>query len=518
MTENSPIPNNPISNTFFIRFRFMLPVSLIVIFVLGFGIRLYDLTDPPLDFHATRQLRSLLMARGLYHKWVDDPTVDEWKQQIAIDQWEGHQIIEPPIFEILTAITYRLMGAEQAWAARIWASVFWLVGGVALYLVARDMTSVDGGVIALSFYMFLPFGVIASRSFQPDPLLVMWIVVSWWAFYRWYQAPSWQRAIIAGLSVGMALLTKNVAVFFLLPAIAALLLVGRGIKNALRDPQSWAIAGLAALPMVAFTLYGLWALELGEQFGGRFFPELLKDPVHYIKWLNEVLKIMAFPWLLAGLLGIFAFRKADQRAFVFGLWVGYGFYGLLFPYHFLTHSYYHLPLIPVVGISLASLAAFIFGGIAELKPGVIHTLMIAGVLSFGIIFQLWNTRIELFEDYRHEPVYWESIGEVVGYDRAVVALSQDYSNRIAYYGWINALNWPGVGHFNYRELRGGKPVEFDEWFAEYITDMDFFLVTRIKELDRQPELKDALYSGYTVYAEGPGYIIFDLKNPIAPNP
>ena len=458
------------------------------------------------------------MARGLYYKWSDDPTVDDWQRQVAIDQWEGHQIIEPPIFEILTAVTYRLAGAEQAWIARIWASIFWLIGGAALYLLARDMTSVDGGIIALAFYLFLPFGVIASRSFQPDPLLVMWIVVTWLLFYRWYQAPSWPRAILAGLSAGMALLTKNVAVFFLLPAIAAILLTGRGLKRTLRDPQAWAIAGLAALPMFAFTLYGLWALELGEQFGGRFFPDLLRDPAHYIKWLNEVLEIMAFPWLLGGLLGMLAFKKMDQCAYVIAIWLGYGLYGLLFPYHFLTHSYYHLPLIPLVGLSLAPIADSVLDGIAKLKPGVIHTLLVVGVLAFGIFFQLWNTRIELFEDYRHEPAYWQAVGQIVGYDTKVVALSQDYSNRIAYYGWINALNWPGVGHFNYRELRGGKPVEFDEWFAEYSAGMDLFLVTRLKELDRQPELRDALYGGYAVYAEGPGYVIFDLRKPLTPNP
>jgi hypothetical protein len=273
---------------------------------------------------------------------------------------------------------------------------------------------------------------------------------------------------------------------------------------------------LSALPLVIFTLYGLWVLELGEQFGGRFFPDLLKDPSHYIKWFNEVLKIMAFPWLLGGLLGMFAFRKADQRAFVIALWFGYGLYGLLFPYHFLTHSYYHLPLIPVVGLSLASISEYVFQGIRNLKPGLLHTLVILGIVAFGIFIQLWNTRILLSEDFRHEPAYWREVGETVGYDTNVVALSQDYSNRIAYYGWINALNWPGVGHFNYRELRGGKPVEFDEWFAEYSEGKDFFLITRLKELDRQPELKDALYEGYEIFAEGPGYIVFDLKKPITP--
>ena len=31
---------------------------------LGFGIRIFDLTDPPLDFHPTRQLRSMPFFQG----------------------------------------------------------------------------------------------------------------------------------------------------------------------------------------------------------------------------------------------------------------------------------------------------------------------------------------------------------------------------------------------------------------------------------------------------------------------
>jgi hypothetical protein len=39
-------------------------IVLLVILVCGLGVRFFDLTDPPLDFAATRQLRSALIARG----------------------------------------------------------------------------------------------------------------------------------------------------------------------------------------------------------------------------------------------------------------------------------------------------------------------------------------------------------------------------------------------------------------------------------------------------------------------
>jgi 4-amino-4-deoxy-L-arabinose transferase-like glycosyltransferase len=507
---------NTSANTFFGKSKLFLGITLAVLFLLGLAYRLYDLADPPLDFHSTRQMRSALIARGMYYQWVED--APEWEKEQAIQQWKDHQIIEPPIFETITAWTYRIVGGEHLWIARIYAALFWLVGGFALYSLARDMTSVDGGIIAAAFYLFLPFGVVASRSFQPDPLMVAWIIIGWYTFYRWYQTPTWKNTLIAGVCAGIALFVKNLAIFFLLPPMAVMIFFQPGIKKAIRDRQVWVIAILSALPVLAYTLYGIWVLNLSGQFEGRFFPELLKDPAHYIKWFYEMEKVTSFPAIFMGLLGTFIFPRKEQRGFVLALWVGYVIYGLLFPYHFLTHSYYHLPLVPLVGLTLAPLAAPVFRWIRDLNPGVVLQIFIVGVLLFGAGYQFWQVRLALADDYRHEPAYWEMVGEAVGHDKQVVALSQDYSQRIAYYGRVSALNWPGVGQFNYRELRGGKPVEFPEWFAEYTAGKDFFLVTRLKELDRQPELKDALYTGYPIYDQGEGYIIFDLKNPLTPNP
>jgi hypothetical protein len=36
-------------------------------------------------------------------------------------------------------------------------------------------------------------------------------------------------------------------------------------------------------------------------------------------------------------------------------------------------------------------------------------------------------------------------------------------------------------------------------------------------LDRQPQLKERLFSSYTLVFQGDGYLIFDLRNPIQPD-
>ncbi len=503
------------SITFFASSSLWLTLTLAFLLILGLGSRLYDLTDPPLDFHSTRQLYSALIARGIYYRNLD--SVPAWQGEAAMEAYESKSVIEPRIFETLVALTYRLIGREVIWVARIYAALFWIIGGAFLYLLAKEMTSPDGGVVALAFYLVVPFGAIASRSFQPDPLMVMWIVIAWWAFTRWHRTPTWKTAIIAGLTAGVAILVKSVAVFLLLGGMAALILVDRGIENAIRNGQVWLIAGLAALPVAVFMLYGLLALEMESQFQGRFFPQLLTDPAHYLRWVERIDSVVSFELWLAALVGAFAFRKPSQRAFLLGLWGGYFVYGLVFPYHFVTHNYYHLPLIPLVGLSLASLGALILAKIASLDLNLIPRLVLTGMLVLGVAIQLWDVRVTLArEDFRHEPPYWAELGALLDRDADIIALTHDYGDRLAYYGWVNVHNWPETKAMAYRELRGGETMSFDEWFADRTEGMDYFLVTRLNEFSRQQELYAHLTEEYPVVAEGEGYILFDLNQPKNP--
>ncbi len=162
-----------------------LTLILILLFGLGLGIRLYQLTNPPLDFHPTRQLLSAIKARGMYYQGRSD--VPAVQRQFAVQEWKSKAEIEPEIVERLAALIYRFTG-EQIWIGRIDSSVFWIIGGIFLFLLLRDLVSFDGALIGTAFYLFLPWGVIASRSFQPDPLMVLFIILFWWALNRWGQS------------------------------------------------------------------------------------------------------------------------------------------------------------------------------------------------------------------------------------------------------------------------------------------------------------------------------------------
>jgi len=91
-----------------------------------------------------------------------------------------------------------------------------------------------------------------------------------------------------------------------------------------------------------------------------------------------------------------------------------------------------------------------------------------------------------------------------------VALTQDYGSRLQYYGWTTATNWPYSGDFYASSLRGNI-VPFEKVFSSKVHNNTFFLVTDFDDLKKQPDLKAKL-STYPVYAEGEGYIIYQLRD------
>lgn len=499
--------------SFFGKSKIYLWIVLIILYGLGFAIRMVDLTDPPLDFHPTRQLRSAIIARSMYYRSL--PEEDSWQRQAAINQYSGEGIIEPLVMETIVANTYKVIGSDAVWIARIYSSMFWIVGGIGLYLLTSAMTSPDGGVLATAYYLFIPFGIIASRSFQPDPLMVMLIILALWALYYWYRKPSWKTAVMAGVLAGMALFVKAVALFPILFAMAAFILFAKGIRKAIKDPQIWLIAGLSLLPLILYMLYGIFFGSMESQFLGRFFPEFWRDLSFYFNWEDIATGIAGYGAVFAALLGAFLFRTAGLRAFGLGLWIGYFVFGMVFPYHFTTHSYYHLPLIPIVAISLAPIGALIFKPLGNLKPEILIRIVVFGILLSAIAIKTWDVRLDLArEDYRHEPAHWANIGEIIDHNPAVVGLVHDYGNRLAYFGWVTPKIWPPLGQQNLRELQGKPAIEVQEWFNKRAGNKDFFLVTMKNQFEKQPELKKLLYDNFPVYAEGDGYLIFDLRNPL----
>jgi hypothetical protein len=488
--------------------RLLQSLALVLLLAFGLGIRLFDLTDPPLDFHSTRQMLSLSKARGMYYQYRTDLPSEQRK--FAIEQWKFAASVEPEFFERIVALTYRFTG-EQTWIARVYSSLFWVIAAFFLFLLARELTSANAALASTAVFLFLPYGVGASRAFQPDPLMVSLIVIFWWAVFHWAKEPtSYKWAVIAGIFGGFAIFVKLVAAFFVIAGGLGALLGRESLMQTIRRPQVYLMAALGILPGAAYIIYGIQAGYLGQQFGGRFMPALFLSPAYYLGWAGMLNLVAGGVPILFALLGFYFIRERSAFRFLLGLWIGYFVFGLYFNYHISTHDYYSLPLVPILALSLSPVINHLVESLlqSEIYPRarLIPMLIIVG----GLFLILWNLRAELkSNDYRNEPAKWQEISRVVGPDARLTGLVQDYGMRLAYWGGRSMTAWMRQGDFYYHENRGAQ-FEFESMFADQTAKKDYFIVTDFGELEKQPLLKERLYSQYPIAFSGDGYVIFDL--------
>jgi hypothetical protein len=133
------------------------------------------------------------------------------------------------------------------------------------------------------------------------------------------------------------------------------------------------------------------------------------------------------------------------------------------------------------------------------------------LLLFGLFTSLWNTRAKMKSiDYRPEAQMWAEISEKIG-DKNAAGLTQDYGSRLSYWGWKNLTSWPTYGDLIYHDDLRGAQRDFEQQFETLALKKELFLVTDFDDLNRQPFLKEKL-SGYPIFDEGDGYVIFDLAS------
>ena len=210
-------------------------IAALTLLLAGFAIRLLDVTDPPLDFHPSRQLFAYTNARGIYYALAPADAADAAIREKAIDAWQATDRYEPRILESIVAVLYLLLGGENFWIARILMSLIWAGGGWVLYQLARKLTGPGGGLFSLGYYLFLPFSIQASRSFQPDVLMVVGLICTAYLLLRWSEERSWKFSVFAGTMGGLTVLVKAQGIF----AVSTMAVMVVWMTCGFRAPPSW---------------------------------------------------------------------------------------------------------------------------------------------------------------------------------------------------------------------------------------------------------------------------------------
>ena len=166
----------------------------------------------------------------------------------------------------------RLLGLADAEAAESlqWLSLAYSVGATYVgYLVLRQ-ARLEGCALALGFcaWALVPFFVPLAGNMSYDGLLTLLSLTTLLLLMRWYESPTFARALLVGLALGLALMTKTTAALLLLPALVTFIL--RLVRREGRPSAARLALQVAAVLVPAAVLGGWWHVYAYLRFGMPF--------------------------------------------------------------------------------------------------------------------------------------------------------------------------------------------------------------------------------------------------------
>jgi 4-amino-4-deoxy-L-arabinose transferase-like glycosyltransferase len=348
-------------------------VPLLLVVVLGAGLRLQFISAPLIDAHRWRQVDTASIARTFYEERFN-PLYPEVN-------WGGRDAyveMEFPLLSAAVAALYEVFGPHE-YIGRILTMLFSTATIAAIYVLAAELLGPAGALPAAVLFAVSPAAVFFGRTFMPDSMMLFFWVSGVLAFVRYARDGSRRALWLGSAAATVACLAKIPALMMFAP-IAAALWHWRGF-SALRDR---ALMLALAVPLGATFLWYWHAFRLyqdtGLTFGilihpARTYPpeiapgpwttafskwsslRLLASSGYYLTLLDRLYHILLLPFGFAGaVLGACIWKRQDARI-VADAWLGaLVLFVLVAAEANIGHEYYQLPVVPVAALYFGAFA------------------------------------------------------------------------------------------------------------------------------------------------------------------
>lgn len=234
------------------------------------------------------------------------PTFNEPGHLVAgISHWQFGRFelyrVNPPLSHMIAALPVIAVGAETDWnnfhespgarpifsmgrefiaangersiwlftLARLACIPFSLLGGYICFRWARELYGVAAGILASILWCFSPNILAHAELVTPDIAATSLGVTAAYVFWHWLEKSTWSQALLAGLVLGLAELTKFtwVILFGLWPLLWIIfqLKQQRKPENHLREPRRWFARGSQ---LTLILLLAIYVINLGYRFEG----------------------------------------------------------------------------------------------------------------------------------------------------------------------------------------------------------------------------------------------------------
>lgn len=224
-----------------------------------------------------------LVNLGIIPIFTDEAIYSYWAQIALHDPVNRYVSLEDgkqPLFIWLAAISQYII--RDPLIASRFVSVF--AGAVSLfgiYSLGKHLFNRRTALFASSLYVFLPFTFLYDRLALYDSLLTATVIYSVYFSIKLTQKPKLENALLAGIAIGLGLLTKSSALLFLY-LLPAPLLIYLTKKDWRKKVVSW-------VPMAFLTFVIAQVIYNSLRLSPLFYMISRKN-LEFIKPVAEVLK------------------------------------------------------------------------------------------------------------------------------------------------------------------------------------------------------------------------------------
>ena len=199
------------------------------------------------------------------------PKVMQWIQNENVNIFKTsdlRQVSYPPLSEYFLMHLYLITNNDQLLNLVQWFS---LLGSV---IVASLITSqlkgnINSQILSVIICITIPMGILQSTSTQTDFFVSLWIIISVFFIFRYFEKQKIENVLGFGISLSLAILTKPTSFIFLFPFCIWLLLFS--IKN--YHTKNFTILSLVLVIFVIldglfyYRNYNLFSNPLGNNLG-----------------------------------------------------------------------------------------------------------------------------------------------------------------------------------------------------------------------------------------------------------
>jgi len=386
-----------------------------------------------------------------------------------------------------------------------------LLGGVFVFRINLRLASLDAALLATAFFLFVPFGIKGSRSFQPDVLMLMLLLWALYLLIRYHDNSSW-RLLFWTAGVGsLSILIKPQGLFMLLSTAVVII----GYQDSRKRCHLMVFLLIVMLPTLMY--YGYQYLinaAFYNQVKSSFLPHLWFELFYWQFWFKHLWRVIGFSALVGGMFGILITPVGWRRNFLISMWIGYVIFGLFYTYYIHTHDYYHLQFIPAVALPLGVLGSIVLQQLMQVNKNILWKVIIGAILVFSLLLNIGlylNNYLETGNSSSQAQLA-EQIGTLVEHSTQTLFLAPYYGAPLQYHGEVAGKPWPTLGDMKAGQIWGEKSFSAKERLDQFIQGYspEYFIITDMTEFEAQTELKTLLTTRYEIIKRSGDFIIFDL--------